>query len=86
MWCVIFYGIIYMPNETTGADSTETSSSHFPLEKVGGRKFFLTILIVAITSIALFAKSLTPEIYQYVIYMVMVIYVGGNVVQKYISK
>lgn len=76
----------YMSDETTGVDSNEIKGQHFPLEKVGGRKFFLTILIVIITSIFLFLKAITPEIYQYVIYMVMVIYVGGNVIQKYIGN
>ncbi len=75
-----------MSEETVDSNSNETGCTHFPLEKVGGRKFFLTILIVLITSVFVFIKAITPEIYQYIIYLVITIYVGGNVIQKYLNK
>lgn len=74
-----------MSDETTGVDSNETKCQHFPLEKVGGRKFFLTVLILIIVSVFVFLKVISPEVYQYIIYLVIVTYVGGNVIQKYIT-
>ncbi len=71
--------------ETDSSGNVKTTSTPFtpsPLEAYGGRKFMLSLFIFIMTWIALFLGLISKEVFQYITYTLIFIYVGGNVTQK----
>lgn len=52
------------------------------LDKIGGRKFLLTMTIIVLSFIGLGFHWLDSEVFKYICYLVVITYVGGNITQK----
>lgn len=73
---------ITQTDETGNVTVTEKPYSTNSLDSIGGRKFILVILIFILTWVSLSLKWVDAEVFKYVMYMLVITYVGGNVTQK----
>jgi hypothetical protein len=56
------------------------------IEKLGGRKFIVTLYICIATTVLLYFKSIDQDTFKALMMGVPLIYVSGNVGQKILSK
>lgn len=56
------------------------------IEKIGGRKFIVTLYICIATTVLLYFKSIDQDTFKALMMGVPLIYVSGNVGQKILSK
>jgi hypothetical protein len=72
------------PSPSVLLESTTSQDAIKPnlLDKIGGRKFFLTMTIVILSFTALGFKWIDATVFQYICYLIVITYVGGNVAQK----
>lgn len=71
--------------QVDSAGTTTTMSTPYvagPFDKYGGRKFMLTLFIFIMTWVALGLGWIDKAVFQYVCYIIIFVYVGGNVAQK----
>ena len=55
-------------------------------ERVGGRKFLISMLVVVVSSILVYKYRINDGVYSNIIIALLGIYVGGNVIQKIKNK
>ncbi len=75
--------IVTSQTEVGGGTMTVTQPYvQSPLDKYGGRKFVITVAMFLMTFVALAFGWVKEDVYKYITYAIIIVYVGGNVVQK----
>lgn len=57
-----------------------------PIEKFGGRKFWLVVVVMITTLGLLIANKIGSEVFQNIIQLIILVYMSGNVAQSLVTK
>lgn len=56
------------------------------LDNLGGRKLIMSVFVVVISTILLIGSYISNDQFTQIVKAIVLFYIGGNVVQKYIQK
>lgn len=72
----------YFTGKVSALGSTQASGYARFIGYLGGRKCFIVLLAMLISSFLVFNKSIGEIVYQYIMIGIVAAYITGNVVQK----